>query len=69
MDFLAIPMAGDGLKPWEEKKEGEEEKLEPYLSSGGISDLRFSMNTKRGGHDFQWRKEKESSSNIADGGS
>ena len=69
MDFLAIPMAGDGLKPWEEKKEGEEEKLEPYLSSGGISDLRFSMNTRKGGRGFKRRKEEESSSNIIDGGS
>ena len=69
MNFLAISMTGEGLKPWGERKEGEEEKLKPYLSSDGISDLRFSMNTKRGGRGFQRRKEEESSSNIASGGS
>ena len=56
MDFLVIPTASEGLKPWGERKEGEEENLEPYLSSGGLFDLRFLMNTRRGCHGFHGEK-------------
>ena len=56
MNFPAIPTAGEGVKPWEEREEGEEERLNPYLNSGGLFDLRFSTNTRRECRDFQGKK-------------
>ena len=58
MDFSTIPTAGEGLKPWEERKEGEEESLEPYLSSGDLFDLQFSMNMRRGCRRFHGEKRR-----------
>ena len=42
-----------------ERKEGEEERSEPYPSFDGISDLYFLLNTIMGGHSFNGEKRKE----------